>query len=166
VSRGTVVRSGAAPLLAGALLALALAGCAAPRAEDLIRERLMAIRAAILAERVEGIFEFGTPDWAFVAPDGTRFDRTSYRARTEQLFARIGIESLDTAVESVRVRDGRAEVRLVQTMVRTETGADGRAARVRVRYAEVQDWVDTPGRGWLVAQVRVLSPSREELPAN
>ena len=165
--RGTEAgRFGALPLLAGALLALVLAGCAAPRAEDQIRERLLSIRAAILAERVEGIFAFGTADWAFLAPDGTRFDREAYRARTEQLFARIAVESLDTAVESIRAQDGRAEVRLVQTMVRAETDAAGRTGRWRVRYAEVQDWVDTPGRGWLVAQVRVLNPSREELPAN
>lgn len=155
-----------APLLFVSVLALlAGAGCVAPAPETQIAERIASIRAAILAERVDGIFEFGTPDWQFIAPDGKRFDRAAYRARTVQMFAGIEIESLETKIDSLKARDGRAEVRITQTMVRTETDASGGRRRWRARYQESQEWVLTPARGWLVVSVRVFNPQREELPA-
>lgn len=150
-----------APLLFCA--ALAAASCAAPSGEEQIRSRLLTIRAAILAERVEGIFEFGTPDWTFVAPDGQQFDRAAYRARTEKLFASVDIESLETRVTRIDRRDERALVELTQTMVRVETTATGERQRWRVVYDERQEWRRSRDRGWLVARVEVVSPRRARL---
>lgn len=156
--------SARAPLLffAAFFAALAFGGCTAQsRADAQIRERLASIRTSILAKRVDGIFEFGTPDWTFVGPDGKSFDRTAYRARTTKLFADIGIESLETKIESVSIQGSRADVRLTQTMVRTERDASGAATRWRVTYQEAQEWIETPARGWLVVRVNVHNPKRE-----
>ncbi len=157
-----------APLLflAAVFAALAFSGCTLPVSpEKQIRARLASIRESILAKRVDGIFEFGTPDWTFVGPDGKSFNRAAYRERTTKLFAEIGIESLETNIETVDVRRGQAEVRLTQVMVRTERDATGATARWRVTYQETQDWVETEARGWLVVRVRVYNPKRTALPA-
>jgi ketosteroid isomerase-like protein len=157
-----------APLLflAAGFAALFLGGCTPPvKPETQIRARLASIREAILAKRVDGIFEFGTPDWTFVGPDGKSFSRTAYRERTTKLFAEIGIESLETNIERVDVRRGQAEVRLTQTMVRTERDATGATTRWRVTYQETQEWVETPARGWLVVRVQVYNPKRVAWPA-
>jgi ketosteroid isomerase-like protein len=155
------------PLLLALLTAVAAlaAGCNLTTADRQIRERIASIRTAILAERVEGIFEFGTPDWVFVAPDGKRYDRDAYRARTTKLFADVQIESLDTQVISLTTEGPRAEVWIEQTMVREETDAAGARARWKVTYREKQDWFDTAARGWLVGRVEVIDPRREKLPA-
>lgn len=155
-----------APLLLVALLAVAafFSGCETPAADAQIRARIASIREAILAERAAGIVEFGTPDWRFVAADGQAFDRAAYLERVEKLFAGIEIESLETRVERVDERGARAEVELVQIMVRRETDAAGERARWKVRYREQQEWVMTATRGWLVARVKVYSSQREKLP--
>lgn len=141
-----------------------LAGCSGLMAEKQIRERIFSIRASILAKRAEGIVEFGTPDWRFDGPDGKSYDRAAYLARTARLFAGIEIESLDTHIDSCRMRDARAEIMLTQTMVRIETDAAGVRARWKVRYREKQEWVETRTRGWLVTSVMVFHPEREKLP--
>ena len=147
------------------LAALAvLSGCATPHADRQIRERIASIREAILAERAAGIVEFGTPDWRFVSADDKAFDRAAYLQRVEKLFAGIEIESLETRVERVDERGARAEVELVQIMVRRETDAAGERARWKVRYRESQEWVKSATRGWLVARVKVYSSQREKLP--
>ena len=155
-----------APLLLVAWLTVTVffSGCETPTADRQIRGRIASIRAAILAERAEGIVEFGTPDWRFVGADGQVFDRAAYRARVEKLFAGIEIESLETTIESVREHGGRAEVELVQIMVRHETDAAGGRTRWKVRYRESQEWVKTELRGWLVARVQVYSSQWEKLP--
>ncbi len=157
-----------APLLflVAAIATLFFSGCTRPvPPETQIRARLASIREAILAKRVEGIFEFGTPDWTFVGPDGKRFDRDAYRARTTKLFAEIGIDSLETNIERVDVRRDQAEVRLTQVMVRTERDATGATTRWRVTYQETQEWIETPARGWLVVSVKVHNPQRVAWPA-
>lgn len=154
------------PLLLALVAATAalLAGCNLTTPDRQIRERIASIRAAILAERVDGIFEFGTPDWAFVAPDGKRYDREAYRARTAKLFADVQIESLETKVISLTAQGPRAEVWIEQAMVREETDASGARARWKVTYREKQDWFKTDARGWLVGRVEVIGPRREKLP--
>lgn len=155
-----------APLLSVAWLAVAavFSACATPAADRQIRERIASIRSSILAERAEGIVEFGTPDWRFVSADDKAFDRAAYLQRVEKLFAGIEIESLETQVERVDERGARAEVELVQIMVRRETDAAGERARWEVRYRESQEWVKTATRGWLVARVKVYASQREKLP--
>lgn len=156
-----------APFLFIGLLVCAamLAGCNGLVAEKQIRERILSIREAILAKRAEGIVEFGTPDWRFDGSDRQSYDRAAYLVRTKKLFAEIQIESLETHIDRVDVRDSRAEVALTQTMVRTEKDATGAPMRWKVRYHEKQEWIETPSRGWLVARVSVFAPEREKLPA-
>lgn len=151
-----------APLLFCAIL-LAATGCGQHAMEEQIRGRLASIREAILAKRVEGIFEFGTADWTFVGPDGKTFDRVAYRARTEKLFASVEIESLDTRINAIHRHDERAHVELTQTMMRVETTASGEKQRWRVIYDEKQEWRRSKDRGWLVARVEVINPRRERL---
>lgn len=139
-------------------LLAALGGCSNAAVEQQIRERIGSIREAILARRAEGIVEFGTPDWIFVAPDGKSFDRVAYLERTKKLFGSVVIESLDTHIDRIERHDSRAEVWLTQTMVRVETDAAGVRTRWRVRYQERQDWFETRERGWLVGRVTILSP--------
>lgn len=147
------------------LLAAGLVGCAQLSAEKQIRERIASIRGAILAERADGIVEFGTPDWRFHTPDGQRFDRAAYLERTKKLFAEIDVESLDTRIDRVDTHEERAEVALTQTLVRLETDAAGVRTRWKMKYGERQEWVFTRDRGWLVAHVAILyRPIRERLP--
>jgi len=147
-----------------ALFVAGLVGCSSIYGERQIRERIFSIREAILAKRAEGIVEFGTPDWRFDGSDRQSYDRAAYLVRTKKLFADIQIESLETHIDRVDVRDSRAEVALTQTMVRTEKDATGAPVRWKVRYHEKQEWVATPSRGWLVAHVSVFAPEREKLP--
>jgi ketosteroid isomerase-like protein len=153
------------PLLLALVAAVAVfaAGCSALAPERQIRDRIAAIREAILAERVDGIFEFGTPDWVFVAPDGKNYDRDAYRGRTTKLFAEVTIESLATEVTSISPDGPRAEVWIRQTMVREEADPAGGRARWQVSYRERQEWFKTTTRGWLVARVQVIDPRREKL---
>jgi len=155
-----------APFLLVAWLTVAaiFSGCMMSVAEVQIRERIASIRSAILAKRAEGIVEFGTPDWSFRTADGKAFDRAAYLARVEKLFAEVEIESLDTKVERVFAGNGRAEVELVQTMVRTEPEGAGARTRWKVSYREHQEWVRSPTRGWLVVSVQVYNSTREKLP--
>lgn len=148
-----------------ALLAAAFSGCSQVAAENQIRARLASIREAILARRADGIVEFGTPDWRFDTPDGQTFDRAGYLERTKKLLAEIQIESLDTRIDRIEFHDSRAEVTLTQTMVRGETDATGARTRWKVKYGERQEWIETRGRGWLVARVTNLyRPVRSALP--
>jgi hypothetical protein len=147
------------------LLAASVVGCSQLSAEKQIRERIASIREAIMAERPEGIIEFGTPDWRFDTPDGQRFDRASYLERTRKLFAEIDIESLDTRIDRIDRHDARTEVTLTQTLVRVETDAAGVRTRWKMKYGERQEWIWTRDRGWLVAHVGILyRPIREALP--
>jgi hypothetical protein len=156
-----------APLLFAGfiLLAAGLVGCSQLSAEKQIRERIAAIREAILAERPEGIIEFGTPDWRFDTPDRKTFDRAAYLERTRKLFAEIDVESLDTRIDRIDHFGERAEVSLTQTLVRVETDAAGARTRWKIKYRETQEWVLARDRGWLVAHVTILyHPKREALP--
>lgn len=146
------------------VIAASCGGCSRVSAEKQVRERIASMRDAIAGERVDAILEFSTPDWRFDAPDGTSYNRESYLARTAQLFADFQVESFDTQVDHFEQHDSRAEVRLTQTMVRTETDATGTRSRFKVHYAERQEWIETRDRGWLVARVSVLHrPVREKL---
>lgn len=131
--------------------------------ETQIRERIASIRTAILAKDVEGIYRWGTPDWAFKGPDGKIYDRAAYRVRTAKLFARVQIESLETQVRNVTLTNEYADVWLQQTMIRIETAADGTRERWRVTYPESHQWVKVAD-GWHVVQVQIVSVKREQLP--
>ncbi len=153
-------------MFAGVVLLVAgLVGCSQISAEKQIRERIASIREAILAERPEGIIEFGTPDWRFDTPDRQSFDRAGYLERARKLFADFDIESLDTHIDRIDRDDARAEVTLTQTLVRVETDATGARTRWKMKYGERQEWIWTRDRGWLAAHVTVLyRPIREALP--
>ena len=161
--------SARAPFLFFAIgCAVALAGCAGLAQalnpdEAQIRDRIASIRTAILAKEVEGIFRWGTRDWTFKTPDGKTFDRAAYRERTAKMFAQVQIESLETEVRSVTISENHADVWLQQTMVRTETAADGTRTRWRVIYPESHEWVKVAD-GWRVSRVAILSMKREALP--
>lgn len=157
------------PFLFAAVAAalFSLAGCksSAPSGEDQIRARIASIREAILVKRVEGVFEFGTPDWVFVGPDGKSYNKDAYRVRTTKLFSEIEIESLETEVTQVTIDDVRADVWIRQSMIRKETDANGERARWRVTYREKQEWFESRTRGWLVSRVEVVNPQREKISA-
>lgn len=153
------------PRLALALLALGLAaGCTTPmeRADAQIRERIFSIRDAIRAREPEGIVRWGTTDWTFTGPDGQAYDRAAYLVRARGLFARtVTLDSLETTVDRLEVRDDSAEVEITQVMERHERSADGTAIEhVRLRYRERHEWRRGPD-GWRVRAVRFLgAPER------
>lgn len=156
-----------AAVLFGLLAGFLLAGCTTPaqRAETQIRERIASIRTAILERRAEGIVEWGTEDWSFTGPEGTRFDKAAYLARTRGLFDRVvAIDSLDTHIDTVAVHGATAEVELTQTMERHEREATSVVlSHLRLRYREHHDWVRTPD-GWRVRTVRFIGqPERTVL---
>lgn len=160
-------------LAVGLLAAAVVTGCAtqadpaarlaADQAE--IRERVAAIREAILAKSAEGIVRDSTPEYQFTGPDGVAFDRAGFVARTRALMTRIvAIESLETHVDRVAVDGDAAALEITQTMVRTESPAGGgEAVRLWLRYRENHTWVRTP-EGWRVRSVEFLgTPERRIL---
>ncbi len=164
-------------VLAGALGWAVLAGCATaegpePRGAAAVRQeiagKIAGIRDAILAKSAEGIVRPGTDDWSFTGPDGVKFDRKGFVARTEALFARVvAIESLTTDVDRIAFASPTAaEVEITQTMVRSERAADtGAVTRLWLRYRERHAWVRTP-TGWRVRTVEFVgTPERRVLAA-
>lgn len=160
-----------------ALVVMVCAGCdeAGPgadrAAEAQIRERIETIREAIRVKSAAGIVRWGTPDWNFTGADGKTYDRAAYLQRTEGLFARIEkVESLETAVERVKVTGATAEVELTQTMIRRERGAEaaaGKSVRLWLRYRERQTWIRAGESDWRVQRVEFIgTPERKELPAD
>lgn len=147
------------PRWTGAVVGLLLlAACATGPApgEGQIRERLAAIRVAILARQPEGIVRWATDDWTMVDATGQTFDQAAYLVRVRGLFERLeAIEALDTRIDRVALAGDRAAVELTQTMVRRERDAAGQVARVQVRYREAQDWVRVAGE-WRMRQVRFV----------
>lgn len=121
----------------------------------------MAIRTAILQKSAAGIVQFSTPDWSFHSADGTTYNRESYVRRTEDLFAKISIETLDTRIEKIDLAaPDHAQVTLTQIMVRTEASPQG-PQRIRLTYSEQQAWVRL-GSGWAIQQVTVVAPTVRE----
>lgn len=127
-----------------------------------IRERIEQMRAATAAEDAEGIVQFATPDWTFEGAGKKPSGRTTYLDRTKKAFQNLAIESLKTNVQSLEIDAERADVRLQQTMVCSETNAAGESVRWKIVYLESQEWVKTT-RGWLVARVQTYPPKREKL---
>lgn len=141
---------------AGAWLLLAACATGPSPGDTQIRERLAAIRTAILARQPEGIVRWGTEDWTMVDAAGQSFDRAAYLVRVRGLFERLeAIESLDTRIDRLALAGDRAVVELTQTMVRRERDAAGRVTRAQVRYREAQDWVRVAGE-WRMRQVRFV----------
>lgn len=150
---------------------LAMAGCTSAGGtarddETQIRSRITSIRDSILARSAEGIVRYGTEDWSFTGPDGVKFDRTAYLARTQALFARVpAVESLDTHVDQIVLRPDSADVEISQTMIRREIDpATKTEGRIWLHYRERHLWVRT-ANGWCVRQVAFIgTPERKPLP--
>lgn len=142
-------------------------GCAtaARRGEEQIRERLFAIRAAILAKDAGGIVRWGSDDWTFVDQTGQTFDRTAYLVRVKGLFDRVvSIDSLETHIDRIAIQGNEAQVEVTQTMERHEReAATGLVQHVRLRYREAQVWVWV-GQEWRVRRVAFVGlPERTVL---
>lgn len=131
-------------------------GCTtvARRGEEQIRERLFAIRAAILAKDAGGIVRWGSDDWTFVDQAGQTFDRAAYLVRVKGLFDRVvSIDSLETRIDRIAIQGDEAHVEITQTMERHEREtAAGLVQHVRLRYREAQIWVWV-GQEWRVRRV-------------